>query len=277
MGITYGPLPPLLPVMDGLWGLWDAAQGVTKDGADNVSQWNDISGNNRNFTQTTGGDQPLFVADVGADLNNKPAISFVGGASNDWMEIASTAFYSTSEVNPSTVFMVYTDYNNGASQWGRAFASQYDRATAGHPGNPTIALFGVDKSAGSAAFWRNACRNGTQGNIYMGYIGFSNADPTVLGITYHNQWSYAGGIFSSYGVNIINGTETCYPALCQGTGGGNVGASADFFYLNNGKFGTGGDYGMQYKLAEFIIYNTALSNADFHTMNDYLNDKYTIY
>ena len=51
MGITYGPIKPIIPVMDGLWGLFMADKGVTSDGAGLVSEWKDMSGNGNHFTK----------------------------------------------------------------------------------------------------------------------------------------------------------------------------------------------------------------------------------
>jgi hypothetical protein len=68
--------------------------GITKDGSDLVSQWNDQSGNARNLTEAT--NQPLWVNSL---INGYPAIRFDG--SNDKMR---TASFSISQ--PLTIFMV---------------------------------------------------------------------------------------------------------------------------------------------------------------------------
>ena len=49
MGVIHGVIKPVLPVTDGLWGWFDAGQGVTKDGAGLVSEWKDMSGNGQSF------------------------------------------------------------------------------------------------------------------------------------------------------------------------------------------------------------------------------------
>lgn len=66
--------------------LWlKADSGITKDGSNLVSNWNDQSGNNNHFTQTTGTAKPLFTANA---KNGLPAIVFDG--TSDYM--ASAAF-----------------------------------------------------------------------------------------------------------------------------------------------------------------------------------------
>lgn len=69
-------------------------QGITKDGSDLVSQWNDISGNARHLTEAT--NKPLWVDTL---INGYPAIRFDG--SND--VLTSTSF---SLSQPMTVFIV---------------------------------------------------------------------------------------------------------------------------------------------------------------------------
>jgi len=52
-----------------------ADAGITKDGSDRVSNWNDQSGNNNNFAQATSTAKPLFTANA---KNGLPAIVFDG-------------------------------------------------------------------------------------------------------------------------------------------------------------------------------------------------------
>jgi hypothetical protein len=60
----------------GLMGWWKADVGVTKDGSNKVSAWADQSGNGRNFTQPTTGNQPLWQASI---KNALPGIQFNAG------------------------------------------------------------------------------------------------------------------------------------------------------------------------------------------------------
>ena len=266
-----------LPITADLWGHWDAAEGVTKDGSDLVSQWDDQSGNGRNFIQTTGADQPLWVADVGSDLNNLPVISFTGGASRDWMEVAGISFYEAGNQYEYTFFAVYTDMDQGGSNWGHFIVSQFDRDASGEypTSNPEFAMLSSQRQGFTAARWYACSQGGSYiGNIYSTQWGFNDVDPHIIGTTFHNTWAGSG---TSWGANQDNATVTCYPSLCIGYAGSNTGASANFFHLNSGKFGTVPTWGLQYKLAELIIYNNALSNADFTTMTTYLNTKYDVY
>ena len=61
--------------------LWlDAGQGITKDGSDRISAWADQGTNSNDFSQGTGGNQPLFVASV---LNSLPVVRFDKVRSDD--------------------------------------------------------------------------------------------------------------------------------------------------------------------------------------------------
>ena len=57
--------------------LWlKAGSGITKDGSDRVSQWDDQGINGNDVVQLTGSKQPLFVDTV---LNSEPIVRFDGG------------------------------------------------------------------------------------------------------------------------------------------------------------------------------------------------------
>ena len=86
MSISFGKhnmsLPTPLTILGSLEFWLRADQGITI--ATGVSQWNDLSGNNRHFTQGTAANQPLFVSNA---INSLPAVR--GDGSND---VLSTTF-----------------------------------------------------------------------------------------------------------------------------------------------------------------------------------------
>ncbi len=105
------------PVSDLNWGaqlptsgmvLWlkaDAIKGLA-DGAA-VTQWDDSSGNGRNFTQGTVSKQPAYVASE-ANFGNKPAVRFDGG---DKLSIAYDAELNTNQFTVFVVAAVNADNN----------------------------------------------------------------------------------------------------------------------------------------------------------------------
>lgn len=89
---------------------------ITKDGSDNVSQWDDKSGNGNNATQGTAARQPLYVL---ADLNGKNVINFDRpnaehmATSYNW-PLISTVFLIARPESLPTVQRVISSYD-GAS------------------------------------------------------------------------------------------------------------------------------------------------------------------
>ena len=60
--------------------LWlDAAKGITKNGQNQVSQWNDQSGNGNHATQGLSARQPIATASV---INGQPTVRFAQGQTN---------------------------------------------------------------------------------------------------------------------------------------------------------------------------------------------------
>lgn len=78
----------------GLWLDANAPGSITL--ATGVSQWNDLSGNGRNFTQATGSQQPAYTQNA---VNGKPAVTFTAASSH-------TMTNSTNFSTPSTVIYI---------------------------------------------------------------------------------------------------------------------------------------------------------------------------
>ena len=95
----------------GLAAWFDAAKGVTLNGS-TVSAWADQSGNGRNATQSTAGNQPTYAA---TDANGKPALTT--SASAFYMETPAWSFTDT-----VTVFCV-------AKNTGNSFAGIFQRGS----------------------------------------------------------------------------------------------------------------------------------------------------
>lgn len=84
VGFTDGGIPPTgLP---GLAAYFEADQGITLDGSNNVSQWNDLSGNGAHLTQATALSRPGFSA---TSFNGRPAVVLTA-AGNQFMAAAPT-------------------------------------------------------------------------------------------------------------------------------------------------------------------------------------------
>lgn len=124
-GVTW---TDVLPVTNNLE-LWlDASDlgTITKDVSDNVSQWDDKSGNGRHATQGTGSAQPLWVDSV---QNGRSIIR--GDGSADRMGISSFYTYGTTGsifivCTPNTTGTAYITSDNGALASAPAFISQFN-------------------------------------------------------------------------------------------------------------------------------------------------------
>ncbi|NJM15309.1 MAG: hypothetical protein HC896_07965, partial [Bacteroidales bacterium] len=86
--------------------LWlDASNGVAYDGSNNVTLWNDISGNSNAAVPPVATNQPLYVANGGAIFNSQPVIRFANG-NNDYFRIEDNdRLDNTDELTVVTVFM----------------------------------------------------------------------------------------------------------------------------------------------------------------------------
>jgi hypothetical protein len=110
--------------------------GVTKDGSNNVSQWDDQSGNTRNLSEAT--NQPLWVD---AALNGYPVIRFDG--TND--KLSATGF---SVSQPLSIFIV-CKVNTHTNLDGIIFGANTSSVGIRMQSSPTINL--EDETAGAGA------------------------------------------------------------------------------------------------------------------------------
>lgn len=103
-----GGVTPDLPVTSDLVMHFRADLGITKDGSDYVSQWDDQSVNNRHLTEAT--NKPLWVDGL---VNGRPAVRF-DGANDQLSEAGGTV------AQPVHVFTVanYLTWTNGETSFG---------------------------------------------------------------------------------------------------------------------------------------------------------------
>ena len=93
---------PKLPTITGLILHLDASDmtTITKDGSNNLSQWNDKSGQGNNVVQATLANQPVWTNSI---LNSMPVIRFIA-SNNETIKVS--AFTGGAESQPNTVIMV---------------------------------------------------------------------------------------------------------------------------------------------------------------------------
>ncbi len=152
-GIIYD-----LPVKTGLDVWLDSTSGITLNGS-TVSQWNDLSGNNKHAVMSTAGSQPTYVLNA---LNGKPVLRFDGVDDN--MEISTTAFRNNQN---HSIFYVHT-YSGKATGSADAYDPAFGVWTPGDKG--AIHYIKDDGARYSGACYPYYSQGGSYDNTTSEYI-----------------------------------------------------------------------------------------------------------
>lgn len=242
----------LLPTQISNLGLWlDANAGVTYDGSNLVSQWNDQSGNARNVTQSTTSRKPTFLSNY---LNGKPVIDFYGSSSTANV-LAGTDFMF--DAGAASVFVVLASNNPVNPAGGNAYLIS-ERSPA------PVTTYGIVAVQQTALTKLNALIQG--GSPVTQFLPFEI--PDGYGTAYDQTWRITTSIdtgtsFSGY-VNGVLGATAAYTrgALTSPTELF-IGAvsSAAVGYFNA-------------KVAEIIIYTRALEGLERLQVENYLRNKW---
>ncbi|RIK83999.1 MAG: hypothetical protein DCC68_02270 [Planctomycetota bacterium] len=255
-----------------------ADSGVTLNGA-TVAQWDDLSdialNTNRDVTHPTAANQPTFIASVPA-LNNMPAIRFDG--SNDFLRrtvdglpgSAATGVPQPAVGNSDrTVFAVVNNIMPRPATNGIEHVLHWGSAT-------NDFSYGVLAAAGGTRTFSNHY----WGGVDNGSVA-SSARPSVVTFTYDNDFLAGIGRAGAdrmwvNGMNAglvdLQGTNTVpvAPAHQLKTGSN---ASAQFAL---GSRISGWSEGYLGDIAEVIIFDQALSDADRMSVEGYLSNRYGI-
>ncbi|MBN1536537.1 MAG: hypothetical protein JW908_07380 [Anaerolineales bacterium] len=218
----------------------DACTTTAGDG-NSVACWEDQSGNNHQFIQSTSGNQPTFSA---SGLNNWPILQFNGGS--HYLEKSYTSDLNT---NDFTVFIVARTTGGDAS-----LRSPY----ASHCSASGFVFYASDSDYWNFWAWKPSQWSKqivtsvdiTNWHILNGYYGASLYDSQYFDIDGTN---YKSNIF------FFTKNESC-PAR---VGAGDTDQASPSAYFNG-------------EIAEIIIYNAALTMAERTLVNNYLNSKYDI-
>jgi hypothetical protein len=225
---------------------YSADSGITKDGSNLVSQWNDRSGNARNVTQATAGNKPVYTTN---QVNGLPAVIFDG--SNDFLSLNASIFTNTSNITFFAVAKITT-----ASQYATLFSQYLSGALSG-------AAFQVCNNSG-------ALKMQTDISLPKGMYG-----STTIPLSTYKCFTYRVAPWSTVATNTelwLNGiaeTETSYG------GAGTPVLAAGNVYV--GAFGGGGPtVTLNGGIAEIVIYNANLSDLDRSRVESYLIAKYAL-
>jgi hypothetical protein len=248
----------------GLWldasdasSLYDATTGgslVAADGA--VARWQDKSGNNRHFTQSSSGSRPLRKTNV---QNGRDVIRMDGV--NDYMDGGD--YLDLTSSSALTIFAVVKRASTGTA-------------------DKIIVKYGYNTSTGLDYGWDfafNTANKLTGGVTNGGQYTVLTSDATVAASSFSLVvFKITGGSAKTSGVYYKNGSSLASTYIYD-PANGNVQDSGDTTFpvrigVNeyNGSFSQwfDGDF------AEVVVYNTALSDTDRSAAEQYLISKWGI-
>jgi hypothetical protein len=217
---------------------------VTAD-SDPVGKWSDQSGNGYHLTMA-GANRPLYRTNI---LNSYPVIRFDGV--NDYLENTS-ALSNIASASGYVLFVVFKTTN-----------------------------ISTDSHAGA---WTNNQIFGSTGTGHGFGMGLQSTGPTFFPYSYNNGERWQGITFNSasYGiasVRMVNGQilssyNTSY--VTTSAAGNNVSDLTKGVRLGtNGDPATSGYFTGD--IAEVLVFNSSLTDAEFQRILAYLNAKYLIY
>ena len=240
-----------LPLISGL-GLWldaDDPATITKDGFNKVSQWNDKSGNNRNFSQATVPKQPVFTTNI---INGQPALVYSMGCGL----IRNANLMGT--LASSTAITLYTvaSFSSNSDDWNLVVNNYFDETGANN-------VFRIHYGLKSGGVLTSSLYGGNTGIAFI-----TNGPATAINTPYINGFVHGGSTVPS--TMIVNGSRTAY------TPGFNLQSSlssaTSAFVI--------GDIRSSARpcenISEVLMYDRALTLSEQTQIETYLKAKYSI-
>ncbi len=203
----------------------------------NVTQLNDLTGNDRNAVQATVASQPTLVADD-SDFNGMPSVQFKGTDDN----MATTSFGD--QAQPNTYFIVYKLATTTASL-GPLFdgitTTKINELVVTEPGPPDTYHLRIHAGGGTESF-----------------------DPAVVDLDTHVAVARFNTTQSSLnvdgGVAVIDNKDVGTEVI-------------DGITLGGEQNGTNPEH-LQYKMTAFLMYNRLLTAPEVNFIGKYLGDLY---
>ncbi len=216
--------------------------GLTYDGSNKISQWLDLSGLGYNAVQATGADQPGYVSSD-SQILNKPTVTFTS-SNTEFMKLPiGLSNFSAG----ASVFVVTkpTSIISGASFFDLATAAAHDNLKLAERSNSTFEL-DVNTSAGGTSSVTSNTALSTGGYQLLEAIHNGDGSATV----------YKSGVQDGQGSvnNITNVVRT----------GNYLGSAYNAQNFFNGR------------IAEVLVYNTALTTAQRQAVEGYMNARYGV-
>ncbi len=172
----------------------DATDGLTVDGSNRVSQWNDLSGQDNHFVQSTNNYKPVLVQNV---LNGLPTVSFDG--SNDFMTANKNELsgfdFSVNSSNRYSIFIITRATSNRSGIIGqfsntrpvfafwRNSVSEFESILNNNYGNAVSAntSFGLHTSTWNGSQYRYWLNRGTVNSRTVSTQNYTNLEDIEIG------------------------------------------------------------------------------------------------
>jgi len=252
------------PVSLGDWGslpssglvLWLNSESLQLTNGANVTEWKDISGNNRHFTQSTTTDQPTYIASDGA-FNGKPVINF---ATDD---VLLKSFDAELNTNEFTTFIVMCT-NNDNNNYQVGFESRSFTGASRKGYNIYANMTGSNNRwefwVGQSSSWNNI--NSATGSAVVN-------QPNILTL-FIEGGNGAGGAVTAQTLR-VDGTQvaTATPNYYK-----NTDEASQVGKIND--TGSGSTFALIGKVAEVIKFNRHLTDNEILQWESYLSIKYNI-
>ena len=234
-------------LLTGLAAWLDASDTTTITESSNaVSQWNDKSANGYHFTQGIGANQPLTNTNT---KNGQNVITFDG--TDDFLENSSIASIFSGTDKILTVFCVYK-----ASPTVTSFQSPFGGRDTGNNTRVAYAMRGTNFN--KQIFWQRVNDAATTNNIDTGQ------DNDGLFNLVSIKQTGTDVVINYNKTQIIDQSDTYGATTVDNFG---IGATVGGGSLNR----------MTGDVAEFIVYDRALSTSEINQVNDYLYTKWALF
>lgn len=234
--------------------LWlDAGEGVTFDGGNNISQWDDQSGNGFHAVQS--GSQPQYIANGGAGFNNLPVVDCdVGQIAGLIVPRMQGRF-----ADGYTSFIVFGS-SSGQPGWNQVFYGAYD--TSGkrlfHFGTNGAGALSYVLQDGTNTFWLGGATlnaGAVPATLHVAKVDPANTEHT----------GYLNG--TSIGSTALTGLDWAGAQTQHTESFGVCKQAIDSVPTGNSNNGF---------IAEILIYGSALTDSQRQTVECYLANKYAI-
>lgn len=241
------PPPPFVPTDIADCELWLRGDDVVLN-VTNVAQWNDLSGNGRNFVQGTAARQPVYESSV-AGINNMPALR--GDGTQDWMTM------NANIIPGATLRTLFTVTENTLDQNAAVFVdgdtntqTQFALKVGATLDTWAIQLLGGGSSSSTFSRTLNS----------WAYWAFMVNDPDLSLTTARRNGTAAPPVTQTAGVD-MNVTANFSSVFATGFNASTVNGSQGLF---------------QGSIAEIIYYSRVLNSVEIAQVEAYLAARYAL-